>query len=56
MDSLLTVHDVAELLTIHHKKVQRLARTGVIPCIKIGAVYRFRREALEAWIGRKETK
>jgi excisionase family DNA binding protein len=47
---LLTVNDVAALFGIHHKKAQRLARTGVLPCVKIGAVYRFRAEELEAWV------
>jgi excisionase family DNA binding protein len=50
MEPLLSVHDVAAQLGIHHKKVQRLARTGVIPCIKVGAVYRFQPAALEAWV------
>jgi excisionase family DNA binding protein len=54
MEPLLSVRDVASLLSIHHKKVQRLARTGVIPCLKIGAVYRFRAATLEAWIGKCE--
>lgn len=53
MEPLLSVHDVAELLAIHHKKVQRLARTGVLPCIKIGAVYRFQPGVLQAWVGKQ---
>ena len=54
MDTLLSVHDVAAIMQIHHKKVQRLARTGVLPCIKIGAVYRFRAEALKKWMDKLE--
>jgi len=50
MENLLDVHQVSAIMRIHHKKVQRLARTGVLPCIKIGAVYRFRAAALEAWM------
>jgi excisionase family DNA binding protein len=50
MKPLLNVHDVATLLGVHHKKVQRLARTGVLTCVKVGAVYRFRQSALDAWI------
>jgi excisionase family DNA binding protein len=50
MKPLLNVHDVATLLCIHHKKVQRLARTGVLPALKVGAVYRFRPSTLHAWI------
>jgi excisionase family DNA binding protein len=55
MEPLLTVKEVASLLCIHLKKAQRLARTGVLPCVKIGAVYRFRRDALEAWVSSHTT-
>lgn len=54
MEPLLDVHQVAAIMSIHVKKVQRLARTGVLPCIKVGAVYRFRAATLEAWIGEHE--
>lgn len=47
---LYSVHDVAKLLNIHHKKVQRLARTGILPCFKVGAVYRFHPRVLLAWV------
>ena len=43
-------HAVASLLGIYHKKVQRLARTGVLPCIRVGSAYRFRESTLEAWV------
>ena len=35
MEHLLTVNQVAAILGIYHKKVQRLARTGVLPCIRV---------------------
>lgn len=50
LETLLDARQVADILHIHLKKVQRLARTGVLPCIKIGAVYRFEQEALKGWI------
>jgi excisionase family DNA binding protein len=50
MKPLLTAKNVASLFGVDLKKVQRLARTGVLPSLKIGAVYRFRPEALEAWM------
>ena len=56
MTPMLDVHEVAAIMRIHHKKVQRLARTGVLPCIKVGAVYRFRKEVLENWIEVSERK
>lgn len=53
MENLLNVQQVAALFNIHIKKAQRLARTGVLPCFKIGAVYRFQPAALDAWISSK---
>jgi excisionase family DNA binding protein len=50
MEPLLSTKDVTSLFGVDLKKVQRLARTGVLPSLKIGAVYRFRPEALEAWV------
>ena|ERR1700744_6157330 len=54
MQPLLNTHQVAAIIGLHVKKVQRLARTGALPCIKFGAVYRFRVETLEAWMERNE--
>jgi excisionase family DNA binding protein len=53
MENLLNVQQVAQLLGIHHKKIQRLARTGVLPRVKIGAVYRFQPAALDAWVKKR---
>lgn len=56
MENLLDVHQVAAIMRIHHKKVQRLARTGVLPCAKIGCVYRFDQEELKGWIKNEISK
>lgn len=38
---LLTIHDVAEYLSVSPKTVQRLVRRG-LPCVRLGRVVRFR--------------
>lgn len=50
MEPLISAKQAADLLGIHPQKLRRLCRAGVIPCIKIGAVYRFRRSTLDAWL------
>lgn len=54
VDSLLTADDVAELLTLPRSWVYEQARKGLIPTVKLGRYYRFRRAALEAWIAERE--
>lgn len=50
VEHLLSCKQVAAIMQIDLKKVQRLARTGVIPSIRLGSVYRFRETTLDAWI------
>jgi excisionase family DNA binding protein len=50
MEPLISAKQAAHLLGIHIHKLRRLCRAGEIPYIRIGAVYRFRRSRLDAWI------
>lgn len=55
----LTPAQVAELLNVSKPVVMRLARTkeGGLPVIQLGPrVYRFKREAVEAWLSARERK
>jgi excisionase family DNA binding protein len=45
-DSLIDVHDAAELLGCSVPTVERLTRSGVIPSIKLGRLRRYRRADL----------
>jgi len=47
----MTVDEVAEYLRIPRATVYKLAQKGKIPCQKVGRHWRFRREAVEAWLG-----
>lgn len=49
---LLTEAQAAELLSLSPRKVWELAACGAIPFIKIGALKRYRRIDLEAWVSR----
>jgi excisionase family DNA binding protein len=49
-EPLLDSDDAAQLLKIHPKTLQRLARQGKVPGVQIGKLWRFRRSELNAWI------
>jgi excisionase family DNA binding protein len=54
-EPLLSDAQAAELLGLHPKTVQRLARTGKIPTVRIGRYWRFRASALNTWIDLQST-
>jgi excisionase family DNA binding protein len=43
-------HQAAELLQIHPKTLQRLARKGEIRAMRIGKLWRFRASDLDVWV------
>jgi excisionase family DNA binding protein len=49
-EPLLGSYEAAQLLKIHPKTLQRMARRRQIPGIQIGKLWRFRRSELNAWI------
>ena len=49
-EPLLDSDEAAQLLKIHPKTLQRMARQRQIPGIQIGKLWRFRRSELNAWI------
>lgn len=49
-EPLLSDGQAGELLGLHAKTVQRMARTGEIPAIRIGRYWRFRASELNAWL------
>jgi excisionase family DNA binding protein len=53
MEALLTSAEAARVLKIHPKVVERMAKRGEIPALKVGKFWRYRASALDAWI---ETK
>ena len=49
-EPLLSEIDAGRLLGLHPKTVQRLARKGELPAIRVGRYWRFRASLLNAWI------
>jgi len=49
-EPLLDSDEAAQLLKIHPKTLQRMARRGEIPDVQIGRLWRFRRSELNAWV------
>ncbi len=49
-EPLLDEIQVGEMLGLHPKTVQRLAREGSLPAIRLGRYWRFRASSLNEWI------
>ena len=49
-EPLLDSEDAAQLLRIHPKTLQRMARKGEVPAMQIGKLWRFRASALNDWL------
>ena len=54
-EPLLSDSQAGELLGLHSKTVQRLARNGEIPAVRIGRYWRYRASALNNWIDKHQT-
>ena len=53
-EPLLNSHQAAQLLHIHHKTLQKLARRGEIHGSHVGKLWRFRASDLNAWLDRQQ--
>ena len=53
-EPLLNSHQAAQLLDIHHKTLQKLARRGEIHGSHVGKMWRFRASDLNAWLDRQQ--
>ncbi len=51
---LMTMQDVAELFNCHYMTIYRLVQEGELQSIKLGRVYRFSHQQIEAYL-RKHT-
>jgi len=48
--NLMTAAEVAEYLRVRPPSVYEWAKGGKIPCAKVGRLWRFHREEIEAWV------
>lgn len=49
----LTVDEVASLLRLNRVTIYRMAKSGSIPAVKVGKVWRFPEPAIESWLSEK---
>jgi excisionase family DNA binding protein len=54
-EPLLDVVEAAKLLRIHPKTLRMKARSGIIPGIRFGRLWRFRASALNRWLKKIES-
>jgi excisionase family DNA binding protein len=50
IEPLITSEQVADILGIHPKVVERKAKRGEIPAFKVGKFWRYRASELDRWI------
>lgn len=51
--ALWTVEDVAAYFRLEVETIRSMARRGELPAIKVGRVWRFRREQIQSWLQEK---
>ena len=54
VSELLTTADVAQILRLSKKTVGEMMRNGELPAMRIGNMWRVRRESLDGWIKKQE--
>jgi len=45
--------EAAELLKINRYTLQRMARLGQVPAVKVGKLWRYQKSALDEWVQSK---
>lgn len=55
MSNLMTTNELAEYLHLNRATIQKHAKDGVIPGIRIGRVWRFRQDTIDEWLGAFKT-
>ena len=50
IEALLTSKQASQVLKIHPKVLERMAKRGEVPALKVGKFWRYRATALDAWI------
>lgn len=47
----LTIDELADYLRISRSTLYKLAQEGRVPCQKVGRHWRFRKQAIDLWLG-----
>lgn len=51
--AIMTVSEVADYMRVHSSTIYRLVRENKIPAIKVGNQWRFRKNLIDKWLGKK---
>jgi excisionase family DNA binding protein len=54
-DEILTVKELADYLKIAEKTAYRFVAEGKLPAFKVGSAWRFKKDAIDAWIKSQNT-
>jgi excisionase family DNA binding protein len=50
LEALLTSREASQILKIHPKVLERMAKRGEVPALKVGKFWRYRATTLDDWI------
>jgi excisionase family DNA binding protein len=50
IEALLTSKEASQILKVHPKVLERMAKRGDVPAMKVGKFWRYRATTLDAWI------
>ena len=53
-DSVMTIDELADYLTISKSTLYHLVRRGEVPGTKIGRHWRFKRDAIDHWLEKRQ--
>ena len=56
MDKLLTIDELAEVLTVKKSTIYQWVHLGLIPHMKVGRLLRFREEDIQKWLISKQVE
>jgi len=55
-EEILTVKELAKYLKMDEHTIYRLARRGILPAVKIGGEWRFKKDLIDRWIEQKSLR
>ncbi len=53
MEEILTISEASRYLKVHKATIYKLAQQGGLPGFKVGKVWRFKKDQIDAWVEKK---
>lgn len=54
-EEVLTLSEASRYLKVHKATIYKLAQHGGLPAFKVGKVWRFKKDKIDAWVDRRST-